>query len=233
MGLWERRDSWAGRIGLAAGLAVTTAWSVVLLGRTPNWFPALRPFVAVVGALGVVAILALPLLRPVPKLAVGLVAGLGLSAAGRTPLLHGGHRGHPPRRSPALGDTDRHQPGRARRRLSRWRVPQWRWTRCRRLPRRWIPGARLRRRHWRWLPGTRLRRRHWRWLPGRRGRARWRSGRRWCGWWRGWWRRRRVPERQPFEPGPHQAAAGERRPFHLARGDGELQQRRRVPVGQW
>ena len=69
-----------------AGLAVTTAWSVVLLGRTPNWFPALRPFVAVVGALGVVAILALPLLRPVPKLAVGLVAGLGLSAALAAPL---------------------------------------------------------------------------------------------------------------------------------------------------
>jgi 4-amino-4-deoxy-L-arabinose transferase-like glycosyltransferase len=86
MGLWERRATWAGRIGLAAGLGATVAWTVVLLGRTPDWFPALRPFVAVMGLCGVVAILALPLLRAVPKLAVGLVAALGLGAALVTPL---------------------------------------------------------------------------------------------------------------------------------------------------
>ena len=85
-GLWQRRGSWAGRIGLAAGLAATVIWSYVLLGRTSDWFPALRPFVAVVGTLGVVAILALPLLRSVPKLAVGLVAALGLGAALAAPL---------------------------------------------------------------------------------------------------------------------------------------------------
>jgi len=86
MGLWQRRDSLAGRLGLAAGLAATVVWSYILLGRTSDWFPALRPFVAVVGTLGVVAILALPLLRPVPKLAVGLVATLGLGAALAVPL---------------------------------------------------------------------------------------------------------------------------------------------------
>ena len=86
MGLWQRRDSWAGRIGLAAGLAATVVWGYVLLGRTSDWFPALRPFVVVAGTLGVVAILALPLLRTVPKLAVGLVAALGLSAALAAPL---------------------------------------------------------------------------------------------------------------------------------------------------
>jgi 4-amino-4-deoxy-L-arabinose transferase-like glycosyltransferase len=88
MGLWERRASWAGRIGLAAGLAVTVAWSAVLLGRTSNWFPALRPFVIVVGALGVVAILCLPYVRkaPMPNLVVGLVATLGLGAALAAPL---------------------------------------------------------------------------------------------------------------------------------------------------
>jgi 4-amino-4-deoxy-L-arabinose transferase-like glycosyltransferase len=86
MGLWERRATWAGRIGLAAGLGATVAWTVVLLGRTPGWFPALRPFVAVVGGCGVAAILALPLLRAVPRLAVGLVAGLGLAAALAVPL---------------------------------------------------------------------------------------------------------------------------------------------------
>ncbi len=86
MGLWERRTTWIGRIGLAAGLAATVVWSYVLLGRTSDWFPALRPFVAVVGALGIVAILALPLLRMVPKVAVIVVASLGLSAACAAPL---------------------------------------------------------------------------------------------------------------------------------------------------
>jgi 4-amino-4-deoxy-L-arabinose transferase-like glycosyltransferase len=86
MGLWERRASWVGRLGLAAGLAATVVWSFILLGRTSDWFPALRPFVAVVGALGVLAILLLPLLRDVPKLAIGVVAALGLSAALAAPL---------------------------------------------------------------------------------------------------------------------------------------------------
>ena len=86
MGLWQRRASWVGRVGLAAGLAATVVWSYILLGRTSDWFPALRPFVAVVGALGVVAILALPLLRRVPKLAIAVVATLGLGAALAAPL---------------------------------------------------------------------------------------------------------------------------------------------------
>ena len=86
MGLWQRRGSWVGRAGLAAALAATVVWSYVLLGRTTDWFPALRPVVAVVGSLGVIAILALPLLRSVPKLAIGLVATLGLGAALAAPL---------------------------------------------------------------------------------------------------------------------------------------------------
>ncbi len=86
MGLWERRAAWVGRVGLAAGLGATVVWSYVLLGRTSDWFPALRPFVLVAGVLGVAAILALPLLRTVPKLAVGLVAVLGLGAALAAPL---------------------------------------------------------------------------------------------------------------------------------------------------
>jgi 4-amino-4-deoxy-L-arabinose transferase-like glycosyltransferase len=86
MGLWQRRATWVGRIGLAAGLAATVVWSYILLGRTSEWFPALRPFVAVAGTLGVVAILALPLLRKAPKLAVAAVATLGLGAALAAPL---------------------------------------------------------------------------------------------------------------------------------------------------
>jgi 4-amino-4-deoxy-L-arabinose transferase-like glycosyltransferase len=86
MGLWERRASWPGRAGLAAALAVTVAWGALLLGRTPNWFPALRPLVIVAGSLGVLAILALPWLRRAPTAAVGLVAALGLGAALAAPL---------------------------------------------------------------------------------------------------------------------------------------------------
>ncbi len=86
IGLWQRRATWVGRLGLAAGLAATVVWSYLLLGRTSDWFPALRPFVVVVGALGVVAILTLPLLRDVPKLAIALVAILGFGAALAAPL---------------------------------------------------------------------------------------------------------------------------------------------------
>ena len=86
MGLWERRRTWVGRLGLASALAATVWWGYVLLGRTPNWFPALRPFVLVAGALGVLAILFLPLLRSMPKLAIGAVSVLGLSAALAAPL---------------------------------------------------------------------------------------------------------------------------------------------------
>ena len=86
MGLWQRRSRWIARACLAAGLLVTCIWGFVLLDRTPDWFPFLRYFVLTVGILGAVAILALPLLRHTPKLAAGLVAGLGLSAALAAPL---------------------------------------------------------------------------------------------------------------------------------------------------
>jgi 4-amino-4-deoxy-L-arabinose transferase-like glycosyltransferase len=86
MGLWQRRSTWVGRIGLAAALVATSVWGFVLLDRTPGWFPFLRFVVLVGGILGAAAIVALPLLRPVPKLAVGLVAVLGLGSALAAPL---------------------------------------------------------------------------------------------------------------------------------------------------
>jgi 4-amino-4-deoxy-L-arabinose transferase-like glycosyltransferase len=86
MALWQRRRSWVGRIALAAALGVTTAWGYVLLGRTPTWFPALRTVVLVAGILGAALILALPWLRRLPRLAIGLVAALGFGAALAAPL---------------------------------------------------------------------------------------------------------------------------------------------------
>ena len=85
-GLWQRRESWPARGALAGALGVTVVWTDVLLGRTPDWFPALRPLVAVAGALGVIGILALPLVRRAPRAAVALVAALGFGAALAVPL---------------------------------------------------------------------------------------------------------------------------------------------------
>jgi 4-amino-4-deoxy-L-arabinose transferase-like glycosyltransferase len=86
MGLWQRRATWMGRIGLATALVATSVWGFVLLDRTADWFPFLRFVVLVGGILGAAAILALPLLRTVPKLAVLLVATLGLGSALAAPL---------------------------------------------------------------------------------------------------------------------------------------------------
>jgi 4-amino-4-deoxy-L-arabinose transferase-like glycosyltransferase len=86
LSLWERRASWVGRLALAAALAVTVWWGYILLERTPGWFPWLHVVVAVAGALGVIAIVALPWLRRLPKLAVALVAATGFGAALAAPL---------------------------------------------------------------------------------------------------------------------------------------------------
>ena len=157
MGLWQRRGTWAGRVGLAAGLGATVVWSYVLLGRTPDWFPALRPFVAVAGALGVVAILALPLLRSVPKLAIGLVAVLGFGAALAAPLFstvataETPHSGAIPSVTPSAASgfgARRRIPGggfpgggRLHRAFAGGACPRWGPTLVRwRLPRRRLPG---------------------------------------------------------------------------------------------
>ncbi|HUC05168.1 MAG TPA: glycosyltransferase family 39 protein [Acidimicrobiales bacterium] len=81
MGLWQRRHTWAGRAALAAAVAATVALGVVLLNRTPQWFPFLRPLVVILGALAVAGILALPWVRRWPTPAAGVVAGLALGAA--------------------------------------------------------------------------------------------------------------------------------------------------------
>jgi 4-amino-4-deoxy-L-arabinose transferase-like glycosyltransferase len=86
MSLWQRRASWVGRSALAGALVVTTVWGVVLLDRTPAWFPWLRVAMAVAGALGALAILALPWLRRMPNVAIVLVALLGFGAALAAPL---------------------------------------------------------------------------------------------------------------------------------------------------
>jgi 4-amino-4-deoxy-L-arabinose transferase-like glycosyltransferase len=63
--LWQVRDGWRGhennwfgRVVLAAGVAATTVWSYVLLGRAAGWQPWLRPVILVAGLVAVATLLA-------------------------------------------------------------------------------------------------------------------------------------------------------------------------------
>ena len=248
MGLWERRATWAGRVGLAAGLAATVVWSAVLLGRTSNWFPALRPFVVAAGALGVVAILALPLLHKIPKLAVGLVVVLGLGAALAAPLFSTvataatPHNGAIPSVTPTPaggqggpGGGGGFPGGFAGRGTHRafGGFPGG-GGRSGGFPGGGFPGAApapapapapVR-------PGpitSRWDRRRRAVVRQRLGAARLPSGR----------RRRRRSRRRVLQlraspnPGAHEGAAVGRRPLHVGRGHVELQQRSRLPIGEW
>jgi 4-amino-4-deoxy-L-arabinose transferase-like glycosyltransferase len=76
--LWQHRESWLARIGLASALVAAGVWSYVLLDRTPSYAPALRVIVVVttIGA----AVWLLGMTRLTGRLALA-VAGLGLVAA--------------------------------------------------------------------------------------------------------------------------------------------------------
>ena len=77
--LWyARREPWA-RAVLAAGLAGTGIWAAVLLGRTPDWHPWLRPLVLLASIGAAVALL-------VPDLATGR-RGLGIAGIGLVGVL--------------------------------------------------------------------------------------------------------------------------------------------------
>jgi 4-amino-4-deoxy-L-arabinose transferase-like glycosyltransferase len=63
--LWRVRDGWRGhennwfgRVALAAGVAVTSVWSYVLLDRAAGWQPWLRTLILVAGLVAVVTLLA-------------------------------------------------------------------------------------------------------------------------------------------------------------------------------
>jgi 4-amino-4-deoxy-L-arabinose transferase-like glycosyltransferase len=86
--LWRRRELLTARLALVAALAATTAWSVVLLRRTPEFLPWLRWVVAIAGIVAVLGLLAGAVTRhawarrALPVLLVGAVlAGAGGSVA--------------------------------------------------------------------------------------------------------------------------------------------------------
>ena len=70
---WRRRQDPVVRAVLAAAIAATASWGYVLLNRTPDWAPYLRPIVLGGGLLAAVAVLALPWMSR--KAAAGLAAG--------------------------------------------------------------------------------------------------------------------------------------------------------------
>ncbi|MEU9089005.1 glycosyltransferase family 39 protein [Streptomyces sp. NPDC048428] len=94
--LWEERSRWWAGAALAGTVAVTAYWSYVLLGRTPDYQPWLRPTVLVVGLVAAVGLLfASRLGRQLALAAVGL--GFAASLAGPTAYtvstLNTGHQG--------------------------------------------------------------------------------------------------------------------------------------------
>jgi 4-amino-4-deoxy-L-arabinose transferase-like glycosyltransferase len=79
--LWHHRRRWPGRLVLAVALAATVVWSYVLLARSPDWFPWLRPVVLAVGLVVAVVMAVAPGMRAKVAAVVGL-AGLSAALAG-------------------------------------------------------------------------------------------------------------------------------------------------------
>ncbi|ADJ48483.1 glycosyl transferase [Amycolatopsis mediterranei S699] len=81
--LWQGRAHLAPRATLAGMVVATAVWSFILLDRTPEWFPALRWIVAVLGVLvGTVLVMGIPATRrAVALVATAVVLTIGVSSA--------------------------------------------------------------------------------------------------------------------------------------------------------
>ncbi|OXM63057.1 ArnT family glycosyltransferase [Amycolatopsis vastitatis] len=81
--LWQGRANLAPRAALAGMVVATAVWSFILLDRTPEWFPALRWIVAVLGVLaGTVLVMGVPSLRRAATVvAAAVVLTIGVSSA--------------------------------------------------------------------------------------------------------------------------------------------------------
>ncbi|MGI8459031.1 MAG: ArnT family glycosyltransferase [Propionibacteriaceae bacterium] len=78
--LWRRRDQRLARVALTAALALTTAWSVALLGQATGVYADLRWVVAIAGALATVGFLfASRLAKPLAAAVVALAVAGGLT----------------------------------------------------------------------------------------------------------------------------------------------------------
>jgi 4-amino-4-deoxy-L-arabinose transferase-like glycosyltransferase len=107
--LWQRREKWCYRAGLAVLVGGTGAWSCWILGRNSDWAPALGWTILVLAVVAVIA-----LLRPwtahrrvaLCALGVGLVSALAGPAAYAIVTIGQPHEGGGPTVGPA--DTSQH-----------------------------------------------------------------------------------------------------------------------------
>ncbi len=101
--LWCERDRFAVRAVLASMLAATGVWNFVLLGRTPDWFPALR-WAVLVGSIVVALVLVAGGRRRGRPTGGGGAGGRGVGgggARGPTPSTPSPRRTAAPSRPPA------------------------------------------------------------------------------------------------------------------------------------
>jgi 4-amino-4-deoxy-L-arabinose transferase-like glycosyltransferase len=103
--LWKHRSLLFARLVLAGSLAVTAAWSYVLLDRSPGWNPPLKAVILTLGLLGAVAIVALPAgwkKLPTAVAALGLFVALLGPAAYTLDTVITAHSGAIPSAGPAV-----------------------------------------------------------------------------------------------------------------------------------
>jgi 4-amino-4-deoxy-L-arabinose transferase-like glycosyltransferase len=81
--LWRGRDGLIARSGLALMVAATGAWSIVLLGRTPDWYPWLRYALIPLAAVSVLGLM-LTTARARTRLAGVVLAGSLVTGLGAT-----------------------------------------------------------------------------------------------------------------------------------------------------
>ncbi len=81
--LWQGRANLGPRATLGGMVVATAVWSFILLDRTPDWFPALRWIVAVLGVLaGTVLVMGVPTVRKAAAVvATAVVLTIGVSSA--------------------------------------------------------------------------------------------------------------------------------------------------------
>ncbi|MCU1494248.1 MAG: glycosyl transferase [Acidimicrobiaceae bacterium] len=123
--LWRRRQEAPARAVLAAALAAAALWSFMLLGRSPQWIPALRFLVLAAGVVLVAAILKARIWSTRMALAVAgasLVVGLAGPTAYSVETAASTHSGAIPSAGPTIagasgfgGGGPRGGPGSARR----------------------------------------------------------------------------------------------------------------------
>ena len=68
---WQRRTSLGVRLSVAASLAISVAWALVLLNRTPAWSSWLSPVLAIAGVVSIAGVVIWPRLTHSWRLAIG------------------------------------------------------------------------------------------------------------------------------------------------------------------